>query len=136
MLTVTVNNNSNSPIQDYVHPDDQTQPFISYYSCVILYKAMPPPDADCSDEIHSCLQTFISNTARTATILNRDNTRRRCCKQYSRQYSRQCVEADQFWSLLRPNCQIYKKIYRAIFLENAKFVGVDHITLKNCNKSS
>ena len=26
--SVTVNNNS--PIQDYVHPDDQTQPFISY----------------------------------------------------------------------------------------------------------
>ena len=25
LLTVTVNNNS--PIQDYAHPDDQTQPF-------------------------------------------------------------------------------------------------------------
>ena len=24
--SVTVNNNVNSPIQDYVHPDDQTQP--------------------------------------------------------------------------------------------------------------
>ena len=24
--SVTVNNNNNSPIQDYVHPDDQTQP--------------------------------------------------------------------------------------------------------------
>ena len=28
----------------------------------------------CSNKIHSCLWTFISNTARTATILNRDNT--------------------------------------------------------------
>ena len=55
----------------------------------------------CSDEIHSCLRTFISNTARTATILNRDNTRRQC----SKQYSRQCVETDQFWSLLRVNAQ-------------------------------
>ena len=27
--SVTVNNNS--PIQDYVHPDDQTQPFINIY---------------------------------------------------------------------------------------------------------
>ena len=57
--------------------------------------------AICSDQIHSCLQTFISNTARTATILNRDNTRRQC----SKQYSRQCVETDQFWSLLRVNAQ-------------------------------
>ena len=56
---------------------------------------------ECSDEIHSCLRTFISNTARTATILNRDNTRRQC----SKQYSRQCVETDQFWSLLRVNAQ-------------------------------
>ena len=56
---------------------------------------------NCSDEIHSCLRTFISNTARTATILNRDNTRRQC----SKQYSRQCVETDQFWSLLRVNAQ-------------------------------
>ena len=55
----------------------------------------------CSNEIHSCLRTFISNTARTATILNRDNTRRQC----SKQYSRQCVETDQFWSLLRVNAQ-------------------------------
>ena len=58
-------------------------------------------DDVCSDEIHSCLRTFISNTVRTATILNRDNTRRQCFKQYSRQ----CVETDQFWSLLRVNCQ-------------------------------
>ena len=58
-------------------------------------------NSSCSDEIHSCLRTFIPNTARTATILNRDNTRRQC----SKQYSRQCVETDQFWSLLRVNAQ-------------------------------
>ena len=29
--SVTVNNN-NSPIQDYIHPDDQTQPFEKYFS--------------------------------------------------------------------------------------------------------
>ena len=57
-------------------------------------------EASCSEEIHSCLRTFISNTARTATILNR--ARRR---QSSKQYSRQCVETDQFWSLLRVNAQ-------------------------------
>ena len=49
-------------------------------------------DPKCSDEIHSCLRTFISNTARTATILNRHNRRRQC----SKQHSRQCVETDQF----------------------------------------
>ena len=34
--SVTVNNNS--PIQDYVHPDDQTQPFGIYYSTDLLVK--------------------------------------------------------------------------------------------------
>ena len=57
--------------------------------------------SNCSDEIHSSSRTFISNTARMATILNRENTRR----QRSKQYSRQCVETDQFWSLLRVNAQ-------------------------------
>ena len=28
--SVTVNNNSHSPIQDYVHPDDQTQPTFGF----------------------------------------------------------------------------------------------------------
>ena len=34
------------------------------------------------------------------------------------------------------DCQIYKKNLSSGFLENAKFVGVDQITCKNCNKSS
>ena len=33
--SVTVNNNS--PIQDYVHPDDQTQPFDYYYYYYYYY---------------------------------------------------------------------------------------------------
>ena len=32
--SVTVNNNS--PIQDYVHPDDQTQPFDRLFSLEVL----------------------------------------------------------------------------------------------------
>ena len=33
--SVTVNNNS--PIQDYVHPDDETQPFDYYYYYYYYY---------------------------------------------------------------------------------------------------
>ena len=34
------------------------------------------------------------------------------------------------------DCEVYKKHYRAVFLINAKFVGMEQITCKNYNKSS
>ena len=34
------------------------------------------------------------------------------------------------------DCQIYKKKLSSGFLKHAKFVGMDQITCKNCNKSS
>ena len=76
---------------------------------MLTYQCSGAPKENCSDKIHSCSRTFISNTARTATILNRDNTRRQC----SKQYSRQCVETDQFWSLLRVNAQAGLCIFNA-----------------------
>ena len=41
--SVTVNNNS--PIQDYVHPDDQTQPFEPYYCCVFFLHMLAKKNA-------------------------------------------------------------------------------------------
>ena len=39
--SVTVNNNS--PVQDYVHPDDQTQPTFNGYCCEVEWGTWPRP---------------------------------------------------------------------------------------------